>query len=400
MAAQRARPRPTPSTRPYDVVVFGATGFAGRLTAEYLARAAPRDCRWALAGRNQAKLAAVRDELAAIDPELLRLPLLAADVEDTQSLRRVAESARVVITTVGPYVLYGDALVAACAAAGTDYLDLTGEPEFVDTTYVRHHQTAVDSGARIVHAAGFDSIPHDLGAYFTVLQLPADVPLRVSGYVRASAAISGGTFYSALTAMSRPRQNIAAARARKALEPREGSRSVDAAAGRPGRDPVNGGWALPFPSLDAQVIGRSARALPRYGPDFTYRHHVSMAHLPTAVGTVAAVGAVAGAAQVPPLRRALQNRVKPGDGPSAVKRANSSFSVTFVGQADDQRVVTRVSGGDPGYDETAKMLAESALCLAFDDLPPTAGQVTTAVAMGEALIDRLRKAGIGFEVVG
>jgi short subunit dehydrogenase-like uncharacterized protein len=400
MAARRARPRPTRDARPYDVVVFGATGFAGRLTAEYLARAAPRDCRWALAGRNQAKLAAVRDELAAIDPELVRLPLLAADVEDAGSLRRVAESARVVITTVGPYVLYGDGLVAACAAAGTDYLDLTGEPEFVDTSYVRHHQTAVDSGARIVHAAGFDSVPHDLGAYFTVLQLPADEPLTVEGYVRVSAAFSGGTFHSALTAMSRPRQNIAAARARRALEPSGDARSVHAGPGRPGRDPVNGGWALPFPSLDPQVVGRSARALPRYGPDFTYRHHISMPRLPAALGTVAAVGAVAGAAQVPPLRRALQNRVKPGDGPSAGKRANSSFSVTFVGEGGGQRVVTRVSGGDPGYDETAKMLGESALCLAFDQLPTTSGQVTTAAAMGEALIDRLRKAGIGFEVVG
>jgi short subunit dehydrogenase-like uncharacterized protein len=233
-----------------------------------------------------------------------------------------------------------------------------------------------------------------------VQQLPADVPITVAGYVRVSAAFSGGTFYSALTAMSRPRQNIAAARERKARDPRGDGRSVSAGPGRPGRDPVNGGWALPFPSLDPQVVGRSARALPRYGPDFRYTHHVSMPRLPAAVGTVAAVGAVAGAAQVPPLRRALQNRVKPGDGPSAVKRANSWFSVTFIGAGGGQRVVTRVSGGDPGYDETAKMLAESALCLAFDDLPATAGQVTTAAAMGDALIDRLRKAGIGFEVVG
>jgi short subunit dehydrogenase-like uncharacterized protein len=399
MTARRPRPRPA-SSRPYDIVVFGATGFAGRLTAEYLARSAPRDCRWAIAGRNPAKLAAVRDELTAIDADLVHLPLLSADVEDAASLARVAESARVVITTVGPYVLYGDALVAACAAAGTDYLDLTGEPEFVNNSYLRHHEAAVASGARLVHAAGFDSIPHDLGVYFTVLHLPADVPLRIAGYVRVNAAPSGGTFYSALTAMSRPRQNIAAARERKAAEPQGDGRSVHSGPGRPGRDPVNGGWALPFPSLDPQVVGRSARALPRYGPDFGYTHHISMPRLPAAAGTVAAVTAVAGAAQVPPLRRALQNRVKPGDGPSAAKRANSSFSVTFVGEGGGQRVVTRVSGGDPGYDETAKMLAESALCLAFDDLPTTAGQVTTAVAMGEPLVERLRKAGMGFEVVG
>src|SRR5436305_4561220 len=159
--------------RPYDVVLLGATGFAGRLTAEYLAGNAPAGCRWALAGRNRDKLAALRDELTAIDPSCADLPLLSADVTQERSLRELTESTRVIATTVGPYVLYGDGLVAACAASGTDYLDLTGEPEFVNVSYVRHHRRAVGTGARIVHSAGFDSVPHDLGAYFTVQQLPS-----------------------------------------------------------------------------------------------------------------------------------------------------------------------------------------------------------------------------------
>ncbi|MDQ2796932.1 MAG: saccharopine dehydrogenase, partial [Actinomycetota bacterium] len=256
------------------------------------------------------------------------------------------------------------------------------------------------TGARLIHAAGFDSIPHDLGAYFTVLQLPEDVPLHVSGYVRASAMFSGGTFHSALTAFSRPRQNLAAARDRKALEPEAtDSRLVHAAAGRPHRDPVEDGWAVPMPTIDPQIVSRSARAVPRYGPDFTYSHFASIPHLYTAVGGVAGVGALFGLAQIPPARRALLNRVKAGEGPSAAKRARSWFTVTFVGEGGGERVVTRVSGGDPGYDETAKMLAESALSLALDDLPTTAGQVTTAQALGDALIDRLRKAGMGFEVL-
>jgi short subunit dehydrogenase-like uncharacterized protein len=399
MAARTDRPKPTPPARPYDIVVFGATGFAGRLTAEYLAQSAPPGCRWAIAGRSETKLAAVRDDLAVIDPALGDLALLHADVEDAASLRALAESTRVLITTVGPYVLYGDALVAACAAAGTDYLDLTGETEFVDRTYVRHHETAVGSGARIVHAAGFDSIPHDLGAYFTVLQLPTGAPITVSGYVRASAMVSGGTFATMLTGFSRVRKILAAARERRALEIRSSGRQVHSTAGRPSRDPVDGGWAMPFPSLDPQIVGQSARTLDRYGPDFRYTHHISLPHLYTAVGGVVGLAALAGAAQIPPARRALQKRLEPGDGPSPEKRARSWFTVTFVGEGGGERVVTRVSGGDPGYTETAKMLAESALCLAFDDLPSTAGQVTTAVAMGEALIDRLRKAGIGFEVL-
>src|SRR5664279_3468720 len=198
--------------RRYDLVLFGGTGFAGGLAAEYLARNTPAGCRWALAGRNPAKLEILRARLATIDPELDSLALLAADSTDPASVRAVADSARVVASTVGPYVLHGEALVAACADAGTDYLDLTGEPEFVDTMYLRYHARAVATGARLVHACGFDSIPHDLGAYFTVQQLPEGVPLTLRGYVQASAAMSGGTFASAVTAFSRARQSLTAGR--------------------------------------------------------------------------------------------------------------------------------------------------------------------------------------------
>jgi short subunit dehydrogenase-like uncharacterized protein len=387
------------ATRDHDIVLFGATGFTGRLTAEYLARTAPADCRWALAGRNPAKLAAVRDDLSAVNPALADLPLLTADVDDFASVRRVADSTRVVITTVGPYVLYGDAVVRACAEAGTDYLDLTGEPEFVDTTYVRHHATAQRTGARLIHAAGFDSIPHDLGTYFTVLHLPEDVPIRVAGYVHLSGTVSGGTLHSALTAMSRPRANVAAARARRAAEPRS-QRHARVAFRPPHRSPVDGRWAAPFPTLDPQVIVRSARAIPRYGPDFSYGHYLSLGRLATVAGAAAGLGAVAVLAQVPPARRALENVRKPGEGPSAERRARSWFTVTFVGEAGGEQVTTRVSGGDFGYDETAKMLAESALALVYDELADTAGQVTTASALGEPLIDRLQKAGIAFDVLG
>ena len=342
----------------------------------------------------------MRDDLAAIDPACAQLPLLSADVTDEASLRRIAEASRVVITTVGPYVLYGDALVAACASAGTDYLDLTGEPEFVNTSYVRHHRTALDSGARLIHAAGFDSVPHDLGALFTVEHLPEDVPLTVSGYLRASGTFSGGTFHSAVTAFSRPRQNIAAARERRALESHVrgplGPRRGWPPAPRPGRRRLGDAAAHDRPA-DRGPFGPGARAL-RPGLHAT-RTTRRCPTCPWRWAERSGVGALFGLAQVPPVRRALLNRIKPGDGPSAEKRAKSWFTVTFVGEGGGERVVTRVSGGDPGYDETAKMLAESALALVLDDLPATAGQVTTATALGDALIDRLRKAGMGFEVL-
>ncbi|MDV9189700.1 saccharopine dehydrogenase NADP-binding domain-containing protein [Streptomyces sp. SR27] len=384
--------------RPYDVVLFGATGFVGELTAEYLAGHAPAECRWALAGRSLGKLEALRDRLAAGRPHLAELPLLVADSADPGSLRELAESTRVVATTVGPYVWYGDGLVAACAEAGTDCVDLTGEAEFVDQTYVRHDARARETGARIVHACGFDSVPHDLGVYFTVRQLPQDVPLRVDGFVRAGATFSGGTFASAVTAFGRGREILRAARERHLHEPRLVGRRARAPIGGPRFSRETGTWALPLPTLDPQVVARSARAIDRYGPDFRYRHYASVKTLPVAIGGSAAIGTGVLAAQLPPVREWLMNRYQAGQGPSAERRARSWFTVRFVGEGGGRRVFTEVSGGDPGYDETAKMLAESALCLAFDPLPKTAGQVTTAVAMGDALIDRLRAAGIRFRV--
>jgi short subunit dehydrogenase-like uncharacterized protein len=382
--------------RPYDIVLFGATGFTGGLAAEYLARTVPPQTSWALAGRNAAKLEAVRRRLGVL---WSRLPLLAADADDPASLRELAESTRVLATTVGPYVEYGEPLVAACAAAGTDYVDLTGEPEFVDRCYARYHQQAVATGARLVHSAGFDSVPHDLGAYFTVLQLPEGVPLRLRGFVRAHANVSGGTFQSTVIGLSRIRPNIAAHRQRRQAEPRPTGRKARAVGGRLHRDADARAWAVPLPTIDGQVIGRSARAIERYGPDFTYTHFAAVRRLRSVAGGVATIAGVAALAQLPPTRRWLLNRVPSGKGPSAARRARSWFTVRFVGEGGGRRVITEVAGGDPGYDETAKILAESAMCLAFDELPPTSGQVTTATAMGDALIERLTKAGITFTVL-
>jgi len=388
-----------PAKRDFDIVLFGATGFTGELTAAYLAEHAPAGCRWALAGRNATKLEGVRDRLAKVNPDCADLPLLHADASDPASLKAVAAATRVVITTVGPYLLYGEPLVAACADAGTDYVDLTGEPEFVDRMYLEHHARAAETGARIVHACGFDSIPHDLGAYFTVRQLPAGEKIRLRGVVRSNATFSGGTFHSAMTAFSRARQMKEAFAARRRKEARPEGRKVRTITGKPGRDATLGLWLLPLPTIDPIVVARSAAALPAYGPDFGYSHYAGLKTLRYTVGGAVGVSSLALAAQVPPLRKALMKRIKPGDGPSESRRAKSRFSVDFVGEAGGRTVHTRVSGGDPGYTETAKMLAESALCLAFDDNPPTAGQVTTAQAMGDALLARLQAAGIRFETV-
>jgi short subunit dehydrogenase-like uncharacterized protein len=383
--------------RSYDVVLFGATGFTGALTAEYLAAHAPPGLRWALAGRNLSKLEQVRERLGS---GLADLPLLQADVTDAGSVRAVAEASRVVITTVGPYIRYGEPLVAACAAAGTDYVDLTGEPEFVDQMWLGYHEQAARSGARIVHSCGFDSIPYDLGALFTVEQLPEGAPIALEGFVGIGGTFSGGTYQSAIEIAGRLRQGASVARERRRREGRAADgRRVRGAPGRPRHDDFGGGWAVPFPTIDPVTVLRSARALARYGPDFTYSHYLVVKRLPVLLGLAGGAAGAIALAQLPPTRRALLKLKGSGEGPSAEQRARSWFRVRFRARTNGRTVRTEVSGGDPGYTETSKMLAECALCLAFDELPERSGQLTPAVAMGDVLVARLQRAGIKFEVL-
>jgi short subunit dehydrogenase-like uncharacterized protein len=384
--------------REYDIVLFGATGFTGGLTAEYLARAAGAT-RWAIAGRSRDKLEAVSSRLAELAPDATPPGVLIADIGDEASIRRVAESARVVITTVGPYIHYGEPVVAACAEAGTDYVDLTGEPEFVDLMWLRYQDRAQRSGARLVHCCGFDSIPHDLGVFHTVEQLPEGAPTKVEGYVRAGGTFSGGTYHSAVQIMGRLRQGRQVAAQRRRIEGRPEGRKITGSSGRPRHDDTAGGWILPAPTIDPTVVLRSARALERYGPEFSYGHYIVANRLPMLAGFAVGAGALVALAQLPPTRSALLKLKSPGDGPSAEQREKAWFRVRFAGEAGGRRVVTQVTGGDPGYGETSKMLGEAALCLAHDELPERSGQLTPAVAMGQALIDRLQAAGIKFEVL-
>jgi short subunit dehydrogenase-like uncharacterized protein len=197
--------------------------------------------------------------------------------------------------------------------------------------------------------------------------------------------------------MGRLRQGMQVAKERKQKEPRPSERKIRGLSGRPHRDSEEG-WVVPFPTIDPQTVLRSARALDRYGPDFTYSHYLVLKRLPVLVGGAVGAGTVIGLAQIPPARKLLLKLKDPGEGPTQEQRARAWFSVKFVGEGGGERVQTQVSGGDPGYGETSKMLAESALCLAHDQLPQHAGQLTPAVAMGQPLIDRLTRAGIKFEV--
>lgn len=375
--------------REFDIILFGATGFVGKLTAEYLLANAPAGLKLALAGRNLQKL-----EALAID-----LPLIEADAGDASAMAELAGRTRILLSTVGPYAIHGEPLVKACAEAGTDYADLTGEPGFVDEMYLKYDSVARSTGARLIHSAGFDSIPHDLGAYFTVLQLPEDAPITVQSRVRASGTYSGGTFHSALNGFAHAPQTLNAARKRAKAEPKPAGRKVGRSIKPLVRDREMGMWVAPLPTIDQFVVERSAAALDRYGPDFKYGHNYAAKSLLTVPVATVAVASIFVAAQIPPLRKALINRVPPGTGPSEERRARSRFRVEFVGTSGSTTVRTAISGGDAGYEETAKMLAETAFALALDDLPERSGQLTPVVAVGESLLERLPAAGIKLEAL-
>jgi len=381
---------------PVDIVLLGATGFTGSLTADYLGEHLPAGASWAIAGRNSGKLKAIAERIegnGGVRPQIVE-----ANVDDEASMAALAAQTRVLITTVGPYLQHGEAAVKACAEAGIAYVDLTGEPEFVDRMWLKYHAIAEASGAKIVHACGFDSIPYDLGVLFTVEQLPEGVPLSVKGYIRAGGTPSGGTYHSAIGAFSRLRQAGKTAAERKQAEGRADGRRVRGG-GKIGRGAGGKGWALPLPTIDPQIVLRSARALDRYGPEFSYQHFAQFKRLPMMAGTIAGAGVLMAGSQLSVTRKGLLKLKDQGDGPDEEKRAKSWFKLRLVGEGGGQTVTTEVSGGDPGYTETSKMLSEAAMCLAFDDVPKVSGQTTTAVAMGDALITRLQKAGIAFKTL-
>lgn len=385
------------SERPFDILLFGATGFTGGLVAEYFARNVDRNSvKWVLAGRNASKLEAVKQRLVAINPACASVELLQADSDDADSLLKAVSKAKVVVTTVGPFALHGEALVKACVAAGTHYCDITGEPEFVKTVLRNYDAEAKAKGIFILNCCGFDSIPADAGAYFTAMQLPANERKTIRGFVSTNGSFSGGTYASAIGAMAKL--------GKASGEPREGG-------GKSGRkieqkihfDKSLQRWALPMPVIDPWMVARTARYRSEvFGDDFAYAQFLSLRSLPQLIGLLAVVGGMAAGAQLQPVREMMLNYRKSGEGPDQATRDKSYFKVTFLGESETKQVKTQVSGGDPGYTETSKMLSETALLLLehAGKLPLKGGVLTPAGALGHLLIERLQAKGIRFEVTG
>lgn len=401
------------SAQEFDIVVYGATGFTGRLVAEYLMRTygAEGEVRWAIAGRDTAKLKQVAIELGTP----LRFPIIEAKASDTGSLDALAHRARTVITTVGPYQLYGEGLLAACVRAGTDYVDLCGEPNWMAAMIAKYDNAAKASGARITFSCGFDSIPFDLGVWF--LQQEAKKrfgqPLqRVRGRVRKiKGGASGGTMASMLATLDAARR-----------DPRVGATMADPFALSPERltpqpsgesvvrDEDIDAWSAPFimATINTKNVHRSnALAGYPFGRDFSY-DEMQMFTGPKGRARAGAVQSQSNMQRAllnfAPTRALLRNFAlpKPGQGPSKEERENGMFEVLFVGETKDGRALRAVVTGDkdPGYGSTSKMITEAAITLNDTSRQTTPGGVwTPGAAMGDALIARLQeKAGLAFRL--
>jgi len=389
MTRDDARPRDL------DVLLLGATGFTGGLVAQELAhRIAGTRLRWGIAGRDTRRLERLANALPAI-PEVVRV-----DVTDPRSLAAMAGRTRVLATTVGPYAQLGVAVARACAEHGTHYADITGEEGFVRTLEREVDPVARANGATMVVCCGFDSVPHDLGVQFAVSHLPDDADVVMRGYVRARGRMSGGTARTMLDALAGsvtpPRVDTAT----------EDARPVDRLVLGAHRPERLGGWAVPMPTVDPLIVLRSARVLPGYGRLFVYGHYAHIRRTTTLVAGGLTLGAAALAARTRPGRAALERLLpSPGEGPDAAARAAGHFSVLLVGTAhgereeDDVRIIARVRGGDPGYGETSRMLAEAALTLAGEERPDVTGVVTPAIGLGLPYRRRLETSGMRFEVV-
>jgi short subunit dehydrogenase-like uncharacterized protein len=402
--------------RPLDLTLFGATGFTGKLVANYLADNAAEGARIALAGRSQEKLASVRQELPARASDW---PLVVADKSDPGSLKKLAEGTTAVVTTVGPYAKGGLALVEACARAGTHYADLAGEVLFIRDSIDAYDSVARESGARIVHASGFDSIPSDLGVFVLREKVKEDGAGQLEDttfmVVAARGGISGGTIESLLGQLDeakgdRERGRISAdpyaLSPDRSAEPDLGDerdlRTVK-------RDTELGAWLAPFmmAPINTRVVRRSNALMEwDYGRRFRYREVMGFRNNPAApaiaTGVTAGLGGLMAGLSFGPTRSALMKLLpSAGEGPSEKMREGGFYKIEIHARTSSgARYVCTVTGqGDPGYKATAGLIGESGLCLALDGpkLPDRAGVLTPATAMGMPLVERLRAAGYTFD---
>ncbi len=404
------------SDRAYDIVLYGASGFVGKQTVQYFARhASGEQVHWAIAGRNRQKLEAVRSQVGvAVD-------VLVADSQDQQAVDNIVSQTRVLLTTAGPFALYGNALVDACVRYKTHYVDITGETPWIRTLIDRYHTQAASDGTRIIPCCGFDCVPSDLGTYLVVRHLQRELGLScksVKAYFQAFGGFNGGTLASAINLydtneirllndpfLLNPPGNHTQAEI-------EGNRDPET----PSFDPNFKTWVAPFfmGVVNTRIVRRSSALYDQwqepYGADFTYQEYLKfdepLAWL-KAMGVTTGIALFMGVLQQPQLREILRSQLgQPGSGPSEQTMNEGWFSCELVGTAMDGHPVRALirDHGDPGNRATVKFLCESALSLALqtDELPGghnRGGILTPATGLGDVLVERLRRAGMTLKVL-
>ncbi len=402
------------SDRAYDVVLYGASGFVGKQTVQYFARHAPKHVRWAIAGRNHQKLEAVRAEVG------IEVDLLIADSQDQQAVDKIVSQTRVLLTTAGPFSLYGNALVDACVRFKTHYVDITGETPWIRTLIDRYHTQAALEGTRIIPCCGFDSVPSDLGTYLVVRYLQQELGMScktVKAYFQANGGLNGGTLASGFNLYDSAQ--VAQISDPFLLNPPERHTATEVEQNRdpqaPSFDSDLNTWVAPFfmGPVNTRIVRRSSALYDQwqepYGSDFTYQEYFKfdepLAGLKAASFT-AGLALFSGILQFPQVRSILQPFLpQPGSGPSEQTMNEGWFSCELVGTATEGRQVRGLvrDQGDPGNRATVKFLCESALSLALqrDALPggqARGGILTPATGLGDVLVERLRQAGMTLKV--
>ena len=370
----------------YDITIFGASGFTGKLICDYLVNHKDsKNITWALAGRNVKRLELIKSKKKDL---FKNVDLLEADSFNYNSIDQMCKSSKLIISTVGPYSEYGEYLIESCIKNSSHYIDLTGEPDFVNKIKLKYSNRAVESNTIIINCCGLESIIPDIGVYQTVRKMKS-VKKNVTYYLKTKGEISGGTWASFINAISSAGNlvnNEEKIKSRKKVKKIFFNKELKS-------------WALIFPVIDKQIVYRTSKKFKEYGPNFSFNEYMLMKSLFQIIILIKGLVLVGILSKFRFFKKWLLSLKPSGSGPSKGKRDSHWFESIFIGEGEKEKVYYKISGGDPGYGETSKFISEMALCiiLQFKDLENNKGIMTPVECTGELLIDRLKSAGIKFE---
>ncbi len=369
--------------RKYDLVIFGSTGFTGEIVCSYInSHADAKNLNWAIAGRDREKLQSVSIDLSSRGK---KIDTLVVDSFDKDAIDSMCKKTSVVLTTVGPYCIYGEYLVDSCVKHGTHYLDLTGEPQFVNRVKDKLSKDALNSGSIVLNCCGFESIPADIGSYLAVRML-GDKNIQIENYLLTRGKISGGTWASFLNSISIGSQS--SERGNKSKRKHKKSKRIFF-------NKRFQKWALIFPVVDRDIVRKSGIFFD-YGSDFNFKQFILFKSFFSMLMLILGIATISVFSKIGFIRNWLRSYIPSGSGPSEREREKHWFRSIFVARSMKSKVEIEISGGDPGYGETAKLISESALCIIKDrdKLVNNRGVLTPMECMGDLLIERLKKNGI------